>query len=114
MEPFIWPTGHVTGLRARGGFEVVDMQWKDGKLTKLTVKSNLGGNLRLRAPNALKTSGKGLTAASGQNPNLFYATDDTPAPVVSPQADKPALTLKETLLYDMPTQAGKVYTLVAQ
>ncbi|WP_247237622.1 glycosyl hydrolase family 95 catalytic domain-containing protein [Telluribacter sp. SYSU D00476] len=113
--PDVWPTGSVTGLRALGGFEVVDMQWKDGKLTKLAVKSNLGGNLRLRVPNALKTNGGGaLATASGQNPNLFYHTDDTPAPVVSPKASKSALTLKETLLYDMPTQAGKVYTLVAR
>jgi len=113
--PDVWPTGSVTGLRARGGFEVVDMQWKGGKLTKLTVRSNLGGNLRLRVPNALKGSdGKALANASGQNPNPFYYTDDTPSPVVSTQAGKPALTLKETVLYDMPTQAGKVYTLVAR
>ncbi|CCH51755.1 Alpha-L-fucosidase [Fibrisoma limi BUZ 3] len=113
--PDVWPTGSVTGLRARGGFEVVDMQWKAGKLTKLTVKSNLGGNLRLRVRNALKTSGGGaLTTASGQNANPFYYVEDTPTPVVSAQAGKPALTLKETVVYDMPTQAGKVYTLVAQ
>ncbi|GAB3549238.1 glycoside hydrolase family 95 protein [Spirosoma fluminis] len=113
--PDVWPTGSVTGLRALGGFEVVDMQWKDGKLTKLTVRSNLGGNLRLRVPNAVKNSrGKGLANASGQNPNPFYYTEATPTPVVSPQAGKPALALKETMLYDLPTQAGRVYTLVAQ
>ncbi|WP_207508666.1 glycoside hydrolase family 95 protein [Telluribacter humicola] len=113
--PDVWPTGSVAGLRALGGFEVVDMQWKDSKLTKLTLKSNLGGNLRLRVPNALKTNdGGALANASVQNPNPFYQTEATPAPVVSPQAGKLALTLKETFLYDMPTQAGKVYTLVAK
>jgi alpha-L-fucosidase 2 len=113
--PGVWPTGSVTGLRARGGFEVVDMQWKDSKLTKLAVKSNLGGNLRLRVPNSLKNSNGGtLATASGQNSNPFYYIENTSTPVVSPQAGKPALALKETVLYDMPTQAGKVYTLVAQ
>ncbi|GAB3509411.1 glycoside hydrolase family 95 protein [Spirosoma knui] len=113
--PDVWPTGSVTGLRALGGFEVMDMQWKNGKLMKLMVKSNLGGNLRLRVPNAVKNSrGGGLASASGQNPNPFYYTEATSTPVVSPQAGKPALALKETVLYDMPTQAGKVYTLVAQ
>ena len=40
--PKAWPTGSVTGLRARGGY-VVDISWKDGKLLSATVK-NVTGN----------------------------------------------------------------------
>jgi len=40
--PDAWPTGSVTGLRARGAFEV-DIQWKDGALARATVKSLRGG-----------------------------------------------------------------------
>jgi len=47
--PDAWPTGHVKGLRARGGFEI-DMTWKDHKLTSATIRSNLGGTCRLRIP----------------------------------------------------------------
>ncbi|MBD2756307.1 glycoside hydrolase family 95 protein [Spirosoma validum] len=113
--PDVWPTGSISGLRARGGFEVVNMEWKGGKLTKVTVKSNLGGNLRLRVPNALKvSSGSELKPASGQNLNPFYVVEETPAAIKSPQANVTAPTLKETVVYDMPTQSGKVYTLVAQ
>lgn len=113
--PDVWPNGSITGLRAWGGFEVVDLQWKDGKVVKLVVKSNLGGNLRLRVPNALKMSnGAGLKVATGKNPNPFYQTEETPAPIVSEKSTIKPLELKATQLYDVPTQKGVVYTFVGQ
>ena len=40
--PKAWPTGNVSGLRARGGYKVSE-EWKDGKLVSATIK-NVGGS----------------------------------------------------------------------
>ena len=45
--PGAWPHGRVTGLRARGGYEV-DIAWKEGKLTAATLKSLLGNPATIR------------------------------------------------------------------
>ncbi|WP_425562830.1 glycoside hydrolase family 95-like protein [Mucilaginibacter panaciglaebae] len=58
--PKAWNTGSVQGLMARGDFEIADMQWKNGRLSKLVVKSLAGGECRLRTGNALKTMAAGV------------------------------------------------------
>lgn len=39
--PEAWPSGSVTGLKARGGF-VVDIKWQDGQLTEAVIHSQAG------------------------------------------------------------------------
>jgi len=41
--PDAWPSGKVTGLRGRGGFEL-DMQWEDSKLVSVSIKTKSGGD----------------------------------------------------------------------
>jgi alpha-L-fucosidase 2 len=45
--PNAWANGKVTGLRARGGFEV-DIEWRAGKLAHSTVRSVSGTNCKVR------------------------------------------------------------------
>lgn len=45
--PEEWKDGKVTGICARGGYEV-DVEWKDGKVTECTVRAKVGGKTTLR------------------------------------------------------------------
>lgn len=40
--PSAWPTGHITGLRARGGVGV-DVRWAGGKLSEAVLTARVGG-----------------------------------------------------------------------
>jgi alpha-L-fucosidase 2 len=51
--PQSWPEGRVTGLRARGGFEV-DLEWKGGRLVSVRLLSRLGRPAVLRYGSATK------------------------------------------------------------
>lgn len=111
--PDAWSSGKVAGLRARGGFELVQMEWKDGKILKLVIRSKLGGNLRLRVPNALSAAGRTmLRAAKGINSNPFFQVDGTAEPIISPQAIISPPSFRKTQEYDLATQKGGVYTFI--
>ena len=105
--PDAWSEGHVEGLRARGGYEV-DMRWADGKLSEATVRSTIGGTLRLRSAVPLK--GKGLRKASGACPNALFAPAEVKTPLYSPELkEKPAVSVPVVYEYDVETKPGKAY-----
>ncbi|KQM72646.1 hypothetical protein ASE74_22495 [Pedobacter sp. Leaf216] len=55
--PDKWDEGSIQGLRARGNFEIANLQWKSGKIVKLSIKSLSGEDCIVRSPNALKSKG---------------------------------------------------------
>jgi alpha-L-fucosidase 2 len=106
--PDRWSDGSVSGLKVRGGFEIVKMTWRDGRITELIIKSTIGGNCRLRVDDALKSTAP-IRKAKGKNPNPFFQIAAIKDPLVSPKANVDASFIKETIVYDLPTQAGKTY-----
>jgi alpha-L-fucosidase 2 len=51
--PKAWPTGNISGLKARGGFEI-SISWKDGQLVELEVFSTKGNPFQVRYQNIAK------------------------------------------------------------
>ena len=104
--PEQWKNGSVSGIVARGGFEIA-MNWEDGKISEIKVLSKIGGNLRLRSYTKLK--GKLLQEAKDDNPNLFLASSSIPKPIISNEASLKGVCLSPVYEYDIHTQSGKTY-----
>jgi alpha-L-fucosidase 2 len=109
--PDAWNTGEVKGLCTRGGF-VVDEKWSNGKLQQATVKSTIGGVLRLRSYVPLK--GAGLKVAEGACPNDLLAPAAIREPLHSPELENfQKLTLRKVYEYDIQTKKGETIRLSA-
>lgn len=112
--PSALSNGSVKGLKARGGFEI-DIDWKDSKLTKLVVKSTLGGNARIRIAKEIQLKSKTkLISAEGENPNPYYQINTIKTPFVSDKAELTGNSVPETQVFDFDTKKGKSYTFEAK
>jgi len=108
--PDDWKNGSITGLKAYGGFEV-SIVWENNKAQKVIIKSNFGGNCRLRVPNEMVLAGGNkLNTAKGANPNPFFDIVKVKEPIISSAAKLNTVIVKPTFLYDLSTESGKTYT----
>jgi alpha-L-fucosidase 2 len=103
--PDAWKNGNITGLKARGGFEV-DIKWKNGEIAEAKIISSIGGNCRLRSYVPLK--GKGLKEANGQNSNAFFITPVINKPLNHNELTSPSLDLRKVYEYDIATRKGDI------
>ena len=107
--PDAWKDGKVSGLKARGGFEV-SMEWKDNGISTATIKSENGGNLRIRS--SVPLTGKGIKPAKGDNKNpLFKTPDNIKQRINYPDKIEYMPELKKTYLYDVNTKKGETIIL---
>lgn len=83
--PSSWSNGRVSGLRARGGFEM-ELQWENGKLSQAELKSISGNELRIYPGCSVK-----ITGSDGQEITAEQQSDGIIA---------------------FPTNAGETYSLI--
>ena len=107
--PDQWASGQISGLIARGGFEVA-ITWKNKQITQLKIKSKLGGNCRLRFnDNLINQSKIQMASAKAKNSNDFYEVPQIKAPLISKEAKLNKVAIAASKDYDLPTKAGKEY-----
>ena len=110
--PNEWREGDVRGLRTRGGF-VVNEQWSGGRLREASIRSTIGGKLRLRS--YVPLTGNGLRVADGDCPNDLLKPASIKDPLQSKELkDFSPLPVRKVYEYDIETKPGKTYTVKAQ
>jgi alpha-L-fucosidase 2 len=108
--PTVWKDGSIKGLISRGGF-VIDMTWKNNKVSELKIYSKIGGNCRLKVENTL-TAGKGtsIKKAKGKNSNPLFYDVEVKKPIISEKANLKKVVFPKYNEYDVQMKAGQTYT----
>ncbi|WP_229793620.1 glycoside hydrolase family 95 protein [Salinimicrobium marinum] len=106
--PEAWEKGKISGLRARGGFEV-DLEWENNRPKNVLIKSEMGGVARIRSYTQLE--GEGLEEPTGDNPNKFYHFSEIKKPLISEEADLKQVEVQKIYEYDLKTSEGEKYVL---
>lgn len=109
--PANWQKGHVSGLVARGAFEV-EMDWDGGELLSAVISSRIGGNLRIRSYVPLE--GEGLKEATGENSNSLMSRADIREPLSASGLSAQYPILYKVYEYDITTKAGGAYSIRRQ
>ncbi len=108
--PDVWKNGSVSGLRARGGFEIVKLVWENGSIKEAIIKSKIGGNCRIRSYNKLVfANDKELKQANAKNTNPYYYLPEINKPVFSNAIKRIKYQTKQVYEYDINTKVNQLY-----
>lgn len=97
----------ISEIRTRGSFEIIELNWKENKINKLTIKSTIGGNCRIRSYWPLKSNKPiRLVENNSENPNSFYITPQIKKAIISKQTTN----TRKVYDYDIDTKPGEIIT----
>jgi alpha-L-fucosidase 2 len=109
--PAEWKEGSISGIRARGGFEI-GIVWNNGKLANASIVSLQGGNCRLRTSVPVEVKEVSFKEATGENPNALMIHTKQPSYKKNQKATLIALDIEKGYVIDFETEKGKKYTIV--
>jgi alpha-L-fucosidase 2 len=109
--PSAWPAGRVSGLRARGGFDI-DVEWSGGHLTRAEIRSRLGGTARVRTAGPVTVNGANPADADLRNPpGIFFRVHDPGSPEVVDRSKLGTVAIPPGRIIDIPTEPRRTYSL---
>lgn len=109
--PDAWKNGEITGIKARGGFRL-NLNWKNGSISKATIFSELGGNCRIRTFVPMKVVEVSSKQSQGVNKNPFYQLSPEPSVVKHNKQALQDLFPRKEFVIDFETERGGNYTIV--
>ena len=117
--PSAWPAGRVSGLRARGGFDL-DIEWSAGQLTRGEIHSRLGGTARMRTAAPVTVTGARTSpvdsseaADPGKAPSLFFRVHDPGVPDIRDRSRLGRIEPRHGSVVDIPTESGRSYSVTS-
>jgi alpha-L-fucosidase 2 len=109
--PKAWQNGSVKGIKGRGNY-TVDIEWKEGALTKAKIYSALGGLVRITATTPVKVLE--TKEAYPRTPVGLFTTYGKPPYKKDANAKLVDLPVEKTYSVLIITEKGKSYTVVPE
>jgi alpha-L-fucosidase 2 len=106
--PQAWHSGKVKGLKTRGGFEI-DMEWKQGKLTKAVVYSTIGGNCRIRTNERMIIENVKAKTAKNENQNALFSFVKAGEPLIKDKSKLIEMPDIQGFVIYFPIEKGEKY-----
>ncbi len=110
--PAQWPSGEFSGLVARGGF-VVDLKWKEGKISEAVISSTLGGVCLLKIPGDMNCKEADLVVASENDVNPLLERPSSVPFINESGSELIDAGIPSGSVYAIRTEAGKKYQIKA-
>lgn len=114
--PKAWKAGSVSGLKAKGGFEIQKLEWGNGHFKNAKIFSALGGVCRIRTKVPVKITGAHgkVVTENTPNPNPFFQMPPVGKIVIKDATKIEKVSLTKTYITDVNTKKGESFEVITE